>query len=442
MAARAGSPAVTRLRVIKPSAERSGLLFALAERLMPGGVSSPVRAFGSVGGTPRFIARGEGAWIEDVDGNRYVDLVLSWGPIILGHAHPGVVAAVGAAAALGTTYGTPTELELRLAERVIAAFPSIEMVRFVNSGTEATMSAVRLARAATGRRAIIKFEGCYHGHADALLAAAGSGVATLGLPDSPGVTPGAVADTLIAPFNDLDAVERLFAARTDGIAAVLVEPVAGNMGVVPPKSGFLQGLREITTRYGALLVFDEVMTGWRVHPGGAQALFNVKPDLTCLGKVMGGGLPAAAYGGRRDIMLQVAPVGAVYQASTLSGNPLAMAAGMATLDLLSGPGVWERAEHWAARAADAITRAGARAGVPITVQRVGTMLTPFFTDRPVYDFAGVKATDRAAYSRFFHAMLDAGVYLPPSAFEAAFTSASHGDTELAVLEEGLARALR
>jgi glutamate-1-semialdehyde 2,1-aminomutase len=433
---------VTRPRVVEASAERSAFLFLQAERLMPGGVSSPVRAFGSVGGTPRFIARGEGAWIEDADGNRYVDLVLSWGPLILGHAHPDVVAAIAATAALGTTYGAPTELELRLAERVVATFPSVEMLRFVSSGTEATMSAVRLARAATGRRAIIKFEGCYHGHADALLAAAGSGVATLGLPDSPGVTPAAVADTLLAPYNDLGAVERLFAARSDGVAAVLVEPVVGNMGVVPPKPGFLQGLRDITTRYGALLVFDEVMTGWRVHPAGAQALYGIRPDLTCLGKVLGGGLPAAAYGGRRDLMLQVAPAGPVYQAGTLSGNPLAMAAGIATLDLLGKPGVWERAERWAARAADAITSAAARAGIPVTVQRVGTMLTPFFTDRPVHDFAGAKATDRAAYNRFFHAMLQAGVYLPPSAFEAAFTSAAHGDAELAVLEEGLARALR
>lgn len=431
-----------RAPVAFPEAARSASLFAEAQRIMPGGVSSPVRAFKSVGGTPRFIVRGEGALVVDVDDNRYVDLVLSWGPLILGHAHPGVVATIADAAALGTTFGAPTELELRLAERVIGVFPSIEMIRFVSSGTEAVMSAIRLARAATGRRAVLKFDGCYHGHADALLAAAGSGVATLGLPDSPGVPPTAVADTLIAPYNDLDAVERLFAGRPGGVAAVLVEPVAGNMGLVPPKPGFLEGLREISRRAGALLIFDEVMTGWRVHPRGAQGLFGIEPDLTCLGKVLGGGLPAAAYGGRRDLMEQVAPSGPVYQAGTLSGNPLAMAAGIATLDILGKPGLWDRAERWADRAADAMGRAAAAAGVPLTVQRVGTMFTPFFTDRPVDDFAAAKQTDRAAFSRFFHAMLDAGVYLPPSAFEAAFTSAAHGDAELAVLEEALSHAFR
>jgi glutamate-1-semialdehyde 2,1-aminomutase len=322
----------------------------------------------------------------------------------------------------------------------VSLFPSLEMVRFVSSGTEAAMSAVRLARAATGRRAIVKFDGCYHGHADPLLASAGSGVATLGLPDSPGVTPATVADTLIAPFNDLEAVERLFAQRGEDIAAVLVEPVAGNMGVVPPAADFLEGLRAVTRRFGALLVFDEVMTGWRVHPVGAQILYAVEPDLTILGKVVGGGLPAAAYGGGRALMEQVAPAGPVYQAGTLSGNPLAMAAGLATLAVLSRPGVWARAERWASRAADAIVNAASTAGVAVTVQRVGTMLTPFFTDAPVRDYADAKRCDRAAYAAFFHAMLDGGVYLAPSAFEAAFTSAAHGDPELAALESALRSA--
>jgi glutamate-1-semialdehyde 2,1-aminomutase len=431
---------VTDLRSAARITAASERLFAAAQRVLPGGVNSPVRAFRSVGGTPRFIDRGEGAWLVDADGNRYVDLVLSWGPLILGHAHPEVVAAVVETAGRGTTYGAPTELEVRLAERVVAAFPSLEMVRFVSSGTEAAMSAVRLARAATGRRAIVKFDGCYHGHADPLLAAAGSGVATLGLPDSPGVTPATVADTLIAPFNDLGAVEAIFDARGGDIAAVLIEPVAGNMGVVPPVPGFLEGLRSVTRRSGALLVFDEVMTGWRVHPVGAQVLYGVTPDLTILGKVVGGGIPAAAYGGPRHLMEQVAPAGPVYQAGTLSGNPLAMAAGLATLDVLARPGMWERAERWAAAAADAIVRAAESAGVPVTVQRVGTMLTPFFTDRPVRDYAEAKRCDRDAYRSFFHAMLDGGIYLAPSAFEAAFTSVVHGEAELAALEAALGSA--
>jgi glutamate-1-semialdehyde 2,1-aminomutase len=320
---------------------------------------------------------------------------------------------------------------------VVATFPSLDMVRFVSSGTEATMSAVRLARAATGRTLLIKFDGCYHGHADHLLAAAGSGVATLGLPDSPGVTAAAVSDTIVLPFNDLTAVETLFEARGQDIAAILVEPVPGNMGVVPPVSGFLQGLRAVTRRYGSLLVFDEVMTGWRVHPCGAQVLYGIEPDLTCLGKVVGGGLPAAAYGGRRDLMERVAPAGPVYQAGTLSGNPLAMAAGLATLDVLARPGTWERAEAFARSVAEAIERRAAEAGVPLTVQRVGTMLTPFFTASPVRDFAAARGTDRTAYNTFFHAMLDGGVYLPPSAFEAGFTSAVHGEAELAAVETAL-----
>ena len=431
---------MTEVRVAGQLTAASERLFAAAQRVLPGGVNSPVRAFRGVGGIPRFIARGEGPSLIDADGNRYLDLVLSWGPLILGHAHPEVLAAVIEAAKRGTTYGAPTELEVRLAERVVATFPGMQMVRFVSSGTEAVMSAVRLARAATRRTLILKFDGCYHGHSDALLAAAGSGVATLGLPDSPGVTPATVADTLVVSYNDLAAVQTLFASRGSEIAAVLVEPVAGNMGVVPPVPGFLPGLRAVAQRHGALLIFDEVMSGWRVHPQGAQVLYGVEPDLTCLGKVIGGGLPAAAYGGTRELMELIAPAGPVYQAGTLSGNPIAMAAGITTLEVLSRPGVWQRAADWAQGAASALKAAAERAGVPLTVQRVGTMFTPFFTERPVRTFAEAKRTDAKAYAAFFHAMLENGVYLPPSAYEAAFTSTVHGTAELDVLESALRTA--
>jgi len=430
------------VRLVGRTTAASERLLEVAQRLLPGGVNSPVRAFHAVGGIPRFIARGEGPMLIDADGNRYLDLVLSWGPLILGHAHPEVVAAIVDTARKGTTFGAPTELEVRLAQRVVETFPSIEMVRFVSSGTEALMSAVRLARAATKRKLIVKFDGCYHGHADALLAAAGSGVATLGLPDSPGVTGATVADTLVVAFNDLAAVETLFAARGSEIAAVLIEPVAGNMGVVPPVSAFLRGLRELTRRYQSLLVFDEVMTGWRVHPQGAQVLYDIHPDITCLGKVIGGGLPASAYGGSRELMELIAPAGPVYQAGTLSGNPLAMAAGLATLDVLARPGTWQRAADWAERADTLITSAAERAGVPVTVQRVGTMFTPFFSETPVRTFAEAKRSDREAYRRFFHAMLESGIYFPPSAFEASFSSTVHGAAELDMLESALEVAWR
>jgi glutamate-1-semialdehyde 2,1-aminomutase len=421
---------------------RSAQLFAEAQRLLPGGVNSPVRAFRGVGGTPRFIDHGAGPYLYDVDGNRYIDYVLSWGPLILGHAAPPVVEAITAQAARGTSFGAPTALESELAALICAALPAVEMVRFVSSGTEATMSALRLARAYTGRPRIVKFIGCYHGHADALLVQAGSGVATLGLPDSPGVTPGATADTLSAPYNDLAAVEALFAEHGPTIAAVIVEPVAGNMGLVLPAPGFLEGLRRLTAAHGALLIFDEVMTGFRVAHGGAQALYGITPDLTCLGKVIGGGLPVAAYGGRREIMVQVAPAGPVYQAGTLSGNPLAMAAGIATLRALAAPGAYEGLRAQTAALVEIFTTAARQAGVPLAAGAAGSMWGFFCREGAPQNFAEAKQADTARYARVFHALLDAGVYLAPSQFEAAFVSTAHDAGTLEHTARAVATALR
>jgi glutamate-1-semialdehyde 2,1-aminomutase len=402
-------------------------LYQQAQKLLPGGVDSPVRAFRAVGGQPLFIERGEGPYLIDVDGNRFVDYVLSWGPLIVGHAHPQVVASIQQIAAQGTSFGAPSPLEVELAQLIMEFMPNIEMIRFVNSGTEATMAALRLARAYTRRDKIIKFEGCYHGHADMLLVQAGSGVATLGLPDSPGVPPATAADTLVAVFNDLDSVETLFRRYPGEIAAIIVEPVAGNMGVVPPADGFLSGLRDLTEQYGALLIFDEVMTGFRVHLGGAQARYGIVPDLTTLGKVIGGGLPVGAYGGKREILQMVAPAGPVYQAGTLAGNPLAMCAGLATLGLLKIPGVWEGLDRAASRLDEGIARAAQAAGVPVRQTRVGTMFTTFFSESEPKDWSTVKAADTARFAQYFRKMLESGVYLAPSQFEAGFISTVHTD---------------
>jgi glutamate-1-semialdehyde 2,1-aminomutase len=396
-----------------------------AARLMPGGVSSPVRAFRAVGGEPPFIVAGEGARVRDADGREYIDLVCSWGPLIAGHAHPAVVAAITAQAARGTSYGMPTPGEVELAELITAALPSVEMLRFVSSGTEATMSALRLARAATGRDAVLKFAGCYHGHADALLAKAGSGVATLGLPDSAGVPAATAAGTLTLAFNDLAAAEQ--AADATPLAAIIVEPYAGNMGCVPPRAGFLEGLRGIADRTGALLVFDEVITGFRVALGGAQARTGVRPDLTCLGKVIGGGLPVGAYGGSRALMRHVAPLGPMYQAGTLSGNPLAMAAGIVTLGLLDDA-AFARLEALGARLELGLVAAARRSvGVPARVQRVGSLMTLFFTERAVWNEADAKTSDQQRFAAFHRAMLRRGVLLPPSQFECLFLSLAHDE---------------
>ncbi len=405
-------------------------LFARALRVTPGGVNSPVRAFRAVGGTPLFMSRALGARIVDADGRSYLDFVGSWGPMILGHAHPRIIEAVRDAALRGTSYGAPCAAEVELAERVVKRMPAVEQVRFVSSGTEATMSALRVARGFTARRKIVKFDGCYHGHADGLLVAAGSGVATLGIPGSPGVPEGTVADTLVVPFNDPAALEAVFSAHPQDIAAVIVEPVCGNMGCVAPREGYLAALRRLTRDAGAVLIFDEVMTGFRLARGGAQALYGITPDMTCLGKIIGGGLPAAAYGGRADIMATVAPAGPVYQAGTLSGNPLAMAAGAAALDLLEEPGTYERLEALSSRLEAGLRRAAATAGATVTINRVGSMITVFFCAGPVVDYATAKTSDTRRFGRFFHEMLKRGVYLPPAQFEAAFVSLAHTETDL------------
>lgn len=410
--------------------ERSKAAFVRANKVLPGGVNSPVRAYKSVGREPVFIARGQGARLWDIDGNSYLDYVLSWGPLILGHAHPEVTAAVQKAAERGISYGAPTEIETELAEEVLKAFPSIEMVRMVNSGTEATMSSLRLALGVTGRNKIVKFEGCYHGHGDSLLIKAGSGALTFGVPDSPGVPSSLASETIVAQYNDLGGLRRIFDQGGEDIAAVIVEPVAGNMGVVLPQPGFLEGLRQLTSEYGSLLIFDEVMTGFRVGYGGAQGRFNINPDLTCLGKVIGGGLPAAAYGGKRKYMERIAPSGPIYQAGTLSGNPLAMAAGLTSLRLLQADGVYSELERKTTRLATGLKNIAQDLQLPIRVNSVGAMFSVFFTDQPVIDFKSACNSNAELFAAFFKRMLERGIYLAPSQYEAVFLSTAHTDEDV------------
>ncbi len=421
---------------------RSKKLFEEAKKHIPGGVNSPVRAFRSVGGEPLFIKKAKGSKIVDADGRSYIDYVLSWGPMILGHAHPRVTAALKSAIARGTSFGAPTELEITLAKMVKKAFPSIEMVRMVSSGTEATMSAIRAARGFTGRDKILKFDGCYHGHADSLLVKAGSGVATFGLPDSPGVPADLAQHTLTAAYNDLSSVKDIASREGDRIACIIVEPVAGNMGCVPPEPGFLEGLRQVCDQYGIVLILDEVMTGFRVSYGGAQQLYNIKPDLTCLGKVIGGGLPVGAYGGRLDIMQKIAPIGPIYQAGTLSGNPLAMVAGIETLKLLSKPGVYKTLEKLSAELEAGLREAAAEAGVAVTLNRVGSMFTGFFTGEKVKDFSSAKTADTARFGKYFLSMLKNGVNLAPSQFEAAFLSLAHTRADIGRTIEAARKSMK